>query len=1437
MRRRPPHRPARSHAFRARIEALEGRQLLTLATVTKVTDDGSVGTLRWAIDQINMDSGGGQDQIAFSIEGLGAHTIKLNGSLSALTHAVFIDGTTQSGYGGAPLISLDAGYAFEPTFAVQASGCQIQGLAIINNGGSAIRLAGNDEVIRANYLGIDPNGTPGGNAGDGITVSGSSRDLIGGVNPADRNVIAANSFAGISITDSSSIRVQGNFIGTNPANFLALPNAQSGVAISGVSSGDVVLNNVISGNGGYGILLSGGNVSGVRIQANAIGTDLAGTTAVGNAAGGISAVNATGTVILGNEISGNGGPGVSITGLTALGGTIQGNIIGTDRGGSSPLGNAGPGVMVGAQAQGIAIGGTVAGQGNVIADNGSGSSGPGVLVGSGSAGCPILENAIFGNAGLGIALQGSGSSGGNRGQAAPSLGQATAGRYQTIVQGTLQAAANTAYRIEFFSNPQADPSGSGQGRTYLGAAAVRTDGAGNAAYTATVPTGSARGVAISATATDPAGNTSQFAQDVAAAPGPPADLGVSITPSATTSTALQPLTYTLVVTNNGPNPATGIVLNDTLPAGLSGYTVSTSQGQVAQGANAFSVALGNLAVNAAATITLTVTPTQAGTATDSAGVSGDGADPASANDSASSSVAIRPAPADLQVSITLSTPGRATVGEPLTYTVDVTNLGPGPATGVGLADTLPANAQLLAYQTNLGTVTQNGNVLNVSGVTLANGTTLVFQVTVRPTAAGAVIDAASASAGTTDPVPGNNRASSSVTAVQPPDHLKLTIAAAPNPATAGQPLTYTLTVTNLGPVVATGVVVGDTLPGNATFGTATTTQGGTTLSGATLTAAIGTLGVGGVATVTITVTPTQAGPLADQAVVSADQPESVPGDEAAGVQVPVGLAGTLQFGAPTFAGPENAGVATITVTRINGSGGTVTVHYATADGTAAAGVNYLATAGDLTFGPGVTSQTFTVPVIDDHRLDGDHTVNLTLSAPANGAVLGGQAGASLTVGESDRPGAFQVAAAAVRVNEHGGLATITVDRVGGSDVPATVSFATAPYGAVAGLDYLATSGTLAFNVGETSKTFAIPVIDRGAAGLTPRSLFAYLTGPAGGATLGAAVASLVTIAPESTPGDYAGVGQTAVGVYDPTGPAPAFHYTVSGSPVVRPFGFAGHGNIPLTGDYDGEGKTDVGIYDPTTATFAFVESGTGRLVVQAFGFVGHGNIPLAGDYDGTGRTNIGIYDSKSATFAYISTATGRVMVTPFGFVGHGNIPLNGDFDGSGRSEIGIYDPTVANFAFISARTGRVVVRHLGTVGHGDIPLAGDYDGDGIADLGLYDPRTSTFAYISSRTGREVDKPFGTPGHGDTPLAGDYDGDGRTDLGIYDPTASTFAFIASGAGQVTIRPLANPSRHPFQPVPTPVLPASIHYQSRPAARAVAPAPRPESALINGPKPSR
>jgi Calx-beta domain-containing protein/WD40 repeat protein len=111
--------------------------------------------------------------------------------------------------------------------------------------------------------------------------------------------------------------------------------------------------------------------------------------------------------------------------------------------------------------------------------------------------------------------------------------------------------------------------------------------------------------------------------------------------------------------------------------------------------------------------------------------------------------------------------------------------------------------------------------------------------------------------------------------------------------------------------------------------------------------------------------------------------------------------GQVQFSAATYSVNESGGTATITVTRTGGTGGVVTVDFATSDGTATATQDYTPASGTLTFNPGVTSQTFTVPILNDTLDESDETVNLTLSNPTGGATLGTPGQAVLTIIDDD----------------------------------------------------------------------------------------------------------------------------------------------------------------------------------------------------------------------------------------------------------------------------------------------------------------------------------------------------------------------------------------------------------------------------------------------------
>jgi hypothetical protein len=185
---------------------------------------------------------------------------------------------------------------------------------------------------------------------------------------------------------------------------------------------------------------------------------------------------------------------------------------------------------------------------------------------------------------------------------------------------------------------------------------------------------------------------------------------------------------------------------------------------------------------------------------------------------------------------------------------------------------------------------------------------------------------------------------------------------------------------------------------------------------------------------------------------------------------------TVQFSQSTFSANENTAQATIAVTLSKQYGSTVTVAYATSDGTAAAGSDYTSNSGTLAFAPGETSKTFAVPILDDSLDEDNEIFNVALSNPSN-ATLGAPSSATVTILDNDTPPAVQFSVGAYSVDESAGTVAITITLSAASGRQLTVNYATSDGTAAAGSDYTSNSGTLAFAPGETSKTFGISVID------------------------------------------------------------------------------------------------------------------------------------------------------------------------------------------------------------------------------------------------------------------------------------------------------------------------------------------------------------------------
>ena len=341
------------------------------------------------------------------------------------------------------------------------------------------------------------------------------------------------------------------------------------------------------------------------------------------------------------------------------------------------------------------------------------------------------------------------------------------------------------------------------------------------------------------------------------------------------------LTYTLTATNNGPTPATGVTVTDTLPAGVSFVSATPTQGSCS-GTATVTCNLGSLGSGASAVITIVVQPGAEGTLTNPASVTGNEPDPTPGNNDASADTTVE-APADLILAMGDS-PDPVDVGDNLTYTLTATNNGPNPATGVTVTDTLPAGVNFVSATPSQGTCSGTATVTCNIGA-LANGGSAIVTIVVQPTAAGTVSNAASVGGNQPDPSPLNNNASADTTVAAPAD-LSLAMTDSPDPVDVGDNLTYTLTATNGGPNAAAGVTVVDNLPAGVTFVSATPSQG--SCSGtATVTCNLGTIANGASATIDIVVQPTAAGTLTNGASVTGAGPDPDPADNDAGASTTV----------------------------------------------------------------------------------------------------------------------------------------------------------------------------------------------------------------------------------------------------------------------------------------------------------------------------------------------------------------------------------------------------------------------------------------------------------------------------------------------------------------------------------------------------------------------
>ncbi len=223
----------------------------------------------------------------------------------------------------------------------------------------------------------------------------------------------------------------------------------------------------------------------------------------------------------------------------------------------------------------------------------------------------------------------------------------------------------------------------------------------------------------------------------------------------------------------------------------------------------------------------------------------------------------------------------------------------------------------------------------------------------------------------------------------------------------------------------------------------------------------------------------------------------------------------LVFRSPGYSVTEGGGVSLL-VQRVGSTEAGVTVDYATSDGTAQAGRDYVAKSGTLTFAAGVAVLPISIATTDDRVNEAIESFQVTLSGGSL-PILG--APATVSIRDNDTGGVLELGAAAYGASEGAGSVTITVKRSGDTLGSATAGYVTSDQSALAGADYTLTSGTLTFTAGQVLKTFSVPILND-TAWEPSESFQVTLTNPrpGPGTSLGAVSSATVTIADDDAGG-------------------------------------------------------------------------------------------------------------------------------------------------------------------------------------------------------------------------------------------------------------------------------------------------------------------------------
>lgn len=410
-------------------------------------------------------------------------------------------------------------------------------------------------------------------------------------------------------------------------------------------------------------------------------------------------------------------------------------------------------------------------------------------------------------------------------------------------------------------------------------------------------------------------------------------------------------------------------------------------------------------------------------------------------------------------------------------------------------------------------------------------------------------------------------------------------------------------------------------------------------------------------------------------------------------------AGSLHLDASSYTVSQSAGTLKISVSRVGGSSGAVSVAYATTNGTAVAGTDYTTAKGTLNWAAGDTAaKTFNVTITNGTAFSGSRNFKVALSTPSSTVTIGSPGAATVTINGSAAPaaGAVELAKSTYTVAQSAGSVTLTVNRTGGSAGAASVGYSTTSGTAVAGTDFTASSGTLKWTDGDAaSKTFSIPISTSSSFSGT-RSFSVALKTPTG-STLGSPGSATVAIN---------GAAAAAVGSLQLSSSS----YAVSQSA----------GTLTVTVNRTGGSSGSISVKYATANGTAIA----GTDYTAASGTIQWSDGDAASKTFPVAVSNASVFSgSKSFTVTLSSPTSGATLSTPSSATA--TISGSGSSNGSGASVFQIFHNGV--FSWGGDYSWGVTLDYKDTSG---IPLQGPYD-IAVTGIGGFQPFATNYDFDPS----------------------------------------------------------------------------------------------------------